>query len=169
MTVCLETLLCWSWTSKTGNISSAAGTSCVLACSLLMWFERNRTKYKDRHCYLCWLNKTEFKVHSYGWPKRGLLRNSIKLIIMSVCLESHTCLAWKSPFLSQLGIGMVKRSSCVRVLDANLSNALCSSARHGACGRVFDLMFIHTRRVPDVQSMCETFAMVKKTALLQGR
>lgn len=42
------------------------------------------------------------------------------------------CLAWKSPFLSQLGMGIVKRSSCVRVFDANLSSALCSSARHGA-------------------------------------
>lgn len=42
------------------------------------------------------------------------------------------CLGWKSPFLSQLGMGIVKRSSCVRVFDANLSNALWSSARHGA-------------------------------------
>lgn len=40
---------------------------------------------------------------------------------------------WKSPFLSQLGIGIVKRSSCVRVFDASRSNALWSSARHGAC------------------------------------
>lgn len=51
----------------------------------------------------------------------------------SVCKHSQTCLAWKSPFLSQFGMGIVKRSSCVRVFDANLSNALCSSARHGAC------------------------------------
>lgn len=42
------------------------------------------------------------------------------------------CLVWKSPFLSQLGMGMVKRSSWVRVLEASLSSALCSSARHGA-------------------------------------
>lgn len=40
---------------------------------------------------------------------------------------------WKSPFLSQLGMGIVKRSSCVRVFDASRSNALWSSARHGAC------------------------------------
>lgn len=51
----------------------------------------------------------------------------------SVHIHPQTCLAWKSPFLSQLGMGIVKRSSCVRVFDANLSNALCSSARHGAC------------------------------------
>lgn len=42
------------------------------------------------------------------------------------------CLVWKSPFLSQLGMGMVKRSSWVRVLEASLSSARCSSARHGA-------------------------------------
>lgn len=48
-------------------------------------------------------------------------------------VKPQTCLMWKSPFLSQLGMGMVKRSSCVRVFDASRSSALWSSARHGAC------------------------------------
>ncbi|TNN22381.1 hypothetical protein EYF80_067505 [Liparis tanakae] len=38
-------------------------------------------------------------------------------------------------------MGMVKRSSCVRLLDARRSRARCSSARHGACRRRTQLRF----------------------------
>lgn len=86
-------------------------------------------KYKDRHFYLCWLKTDKLKTHSLPvhMAKQWFAQYLIKL------MKSQTCLAWKSPFLSQLGMGIVKRSSCVRVFDANLSNARCSSARHGAC------------------------------------
>lgn len=82
--------------------------------------------------YLCWLNNEDSQLTSALGQNSGLFINWIKLPV-SEGLKSQTCLAWKSPFLSQLGIGIVKRSSCVRVFDASLSNALCSSARHGAC------------------------------------
>lgn len=82
-------------------------------------------KFEDRYFYLCWLNKSESQ----------FISAHVVVICAQQGLKSQTCLAWKSPFLSQLGIGIVKRSSCVRVFDASLSNALCSSARHGACRR----------------------------------
>jgi len=49
-----------------------------------------------------------------------------------------TCLGWKLPLRSQLGMGMTYRSSCVRVCEAaSLSSARCSSLWHDpcACGR----------------------------------
>lgn len=72
-----------------------------------------------------------FSLHIY-WLMRPNSSPVNYCVTTEWSIKPQTCLMWKSPFLSQLGMGMVKRSSCVRVFEASRSNALWSSARHGA-------------------------------------
>lgn len=107
-------------------------------------------------CFVFWLIKWHFNtfcifvraknviVHWYLYRVGTVISTAVNECKSRVWILLQTCLAWKSPFLSQLGMGIVKRSSCVRVFDANLSNALCSSARHGACEGTFSNYYLST-------------------------
>lgn len=123
-------VFCWSWTST-------IVCQCLRACFVFWptdcWCDLNET-FEDLHFHSIWRKIKNSQFTSRHGQESCQVRVFRKLML-SACSESQTCFGWKSPFLSQLGMGIVKRSSWVRLLDANLSSALCSSARHGAYRR----------------------------------